>query len=198
MAYGFLDIATTPSVWAAQVANDSAALWRDFAGTREFNRFTEDEAAFIAARDSFYIASVSERGWPYIQHRGGPRGFLRVLDDKTLGFADFRGNRQYISLGNIDANNRVRLFLMDYAERRRMKVYAHGEVRPLDGAPALEERLAPTGFKGSAERFMLFHLETFDWNCSQHITPRFTQAEFLQSLEVQGLVIDHCDASVQK
>jgi uncharacterized protein len=122
MPYGFLDIATTPSVKAAQQANDSATLWTDFKAHRTFDRFTENEAAFIAARDSFYIASVSETGWPYVQHRGGPRGFLRVLDDRTLAFADFAGNRQYISLGNLTSDPRVSLILVDYANRQRLKI----------------------------------------------------------------------------
>ena len=104
MAYRFLDIAATPSVRAAQAANGSGAFWANFKGGRAFDRFTELETRSIAERDSFYMATVSESGWPYVQHRGGPLGFLKVLDDKTLGFADFRGNRQYISLGNVAAN----------------------------------------------------------------------------------------------
>ena len=106
MSYGFLDIAVTPSVRAAQAQNGAAHLWPDFKGDRAFDRFTENEIAFIGERDSFYIASVSETGWPYVQHRGGPRGFLRVIDDRTLAFADFAGNRQYISLGNLGADAR--------------------------------------------------------------------------------------------
>src|SRR6187402_1256865 len=113
MSYGFLDIAVTPSVRAAQAEMGADHLWRDFAGDRASDRFTENEAAFIAARDSFYMATVSETGWPYVQHRGGPPGFLKVLDDRTLGFADFRGNRQYISLGNLAADDRAALILMD-------------------------------------------------------------------------------------
>jgi predicted pyridoxine 5'-phosphate oxidase superfamily flavin-nucleotide-binding protein len=108
MAYKFLDITATPSVRAAQAANDSRDMWEHFKGHRTFDRFTDGEAAFIAERDSFYMATVSESGWPYVQHRGGPAGFLKVLDEKTLGFADFRGNLQYISLGNITADDRAR------------------------------------------------------------------------------------------
>ena len=122
MAYRFLDIAATPSVRAAQAANGSGAFWANFKGGRAFDRFTELETRFIAERDSFYMATVSESGWPYVQHRGGPLGFLKVLDDKTLGFADFRGNRQYISLGNIAANDHVALILMDYPNRARLKI----------------------------------------------------------------------------
>jgi predicted pyridoxine 5'-phosphate oxidase superfamily flavin-nucleotide-binding protein len=174
MGYDYLDIAGTPSVRAAQVANGSAAL---FDRERPSRRFSTEAAAFIAARDSFYLASVSETGWPYVQHRGGPPGFLKLLDDQTLGFADFRGNRQYISLGNLTANDRVALFLMDYPNRQRLKIYARAESRDLVGDPALAERLATPGYRGRPERAILLHLEAFDWNCSQHITPRFTVAD---------------------
>ena len=105
-------------------------IWQDFKGHREFDRFTENEAAFIAHRDSFYMATVSETGWPYVQHRGGPRGFLKLVDDRTLAFADYRGNRQYISTGNLAADDRACLFLMDYVHRALLKVYTHGNTRP--------------------------------------------------------------------
>jgi uncharacterized protein len=107
MTYGFLDIASTPSVKAAQAANGSGDYWSNFHGNRSFDHFGEAEAEFIAARYSFYMATVSETGWPYVQHRGGPPGFLKVLDEKTLGFADFRGNRQYISIGNASADTHL-------------------------------------------------------------------------------------------
>ena len=177
MSYGFLDIASTPSVRAAQEANGSRELWQRFDGDRASDRFTENEIAFIEARDSFHLASVSESGWPYVQHRGGPTGFLKVLDETTLGFADFRGNRQYISLGNISADDRVALLLMDYPNRARLKILAHMEVHELDAASDLASRLALPRYRGKPERAFLLHLETFDWNCPQHITPRFTAAE---------------------
>jgi predicted pyridoxine 5'-phosphate oxidase superfamily flavin-nucleotide-binding protein len=183
MPYGFLDIALTPSVKAAQAANGSAELWFDFHGNRAFDRFTPSETEFITARDSFYMASVSETGWPYMQHRGGPPGFLRVLDETMLGFADFRGNRQYISVGNVAANDRVALFLMDYPGRRRLKILAHAEERDLASDTELAERLATPGYKAKAERAMLFHLEAFDWNCPQHITPRYTESELIPILQ---------------
>jgi hypothetical protein len=177
MTYGFLDIASTPSVRAAQEANGSREVWQRFDGDRASDRFTENEIAFIEARDSFYLASVSESGWPYVQHRGGPTGFLKVLDETTLGFADFRGNRQYISLGNISADDRVALLLMDYPNRARLKILAHMDARELDAASDLASRLALPRYRGKPERAFLLHLETFDWNCPQHITPRFTAAE---------------------
>lgn len=174
MAYGFLDIAMTPAVRAAQAANGAEGLYDKVGINRSFDRFTDAEAAFIAARDSFYMASVSETGWPYVQHRGGPPGFLKIIDAKTLAFADFRGNRQYITLGNTSTENRVALILMDYPNRRRLKIYARIEVSE---DPELAQAVATPGYRGLPERVFLLHLEAFDWNCPQHITPRFTEAE---------------------
>lgn len=179
MAYGFLDIAITPSVRAAQAAMGSADAWVDFKGHREFDRFTENEVAFITDRDSFYLASVSESGWPYVQYRGGPRGFLKALDDKTLGFADYRGNRQYLTVGNVSADPRVAL---DYPARARLKILARAEIVPLEADPALADRLAVPGYKAKAERSILLHLAAFDWNCPQHIVRRFTEAEVAEAV----------------
>ena len=183
MSYGFLDIAITPGVRAAQAAMSSDRLWQDFKGHREFDRFTPDDAAFIAARDSFYMATVSETGWPYVQHRGGPAGFLRVVDERTLGFADYRGNRQYISLGNLSTDDRAALILVDYPNRSRMKIYAHVEPRDLNADPELAARLITPDYKGRAERGYVLRLEHFDWNCPQHITPRFTEAELAAAIQ---------------
>ena len=194
MAYSFLDIARTPSVIAAQSENGSAELYGRPDIPRDFTHFTPKEAAFIAERDSFYLATVSETGWPYVQHRGGPAGFLRVLDERTLAFADYRGNRQYISLGNASANPRVSLFLMDYPNRRRLKIYARMESRPLDADAALAIATASPGYPGKAERVILFHLEAFDWNCPQHITPRFSEAEMVRVLEPVRIRIEQLEA----
>ena len=179
MTYGFLDIAITPSVRAVQEQMGVASRWKDFTGPRAFDSFTGDEAAFIGERDSFYMATVSETGWPYVQHRGGPRGFLKVIDARTLAFADYRGNRQYISTGNLAADDRACLFLMDYRRRARMKIYAHVETLALDAEPALTALLATdaAGYKARPERIFRLRLEAFDWNCSQHITPRFTEED---------------------
>ncbi len=177
MAYGFLNRLTTPSVQAAQAANGARKIWERFDGDRASDWFTPSEAAFIADRDSFYLASVSESGWPYVQHRGGPAGFLKLLDETTLGFADYRGNRQYISLGNTAADDRVSLILMDYPNQARLKILAHMEVRDLAADPALAARLADPDYKGRAERGFVLKLEAFDWNCPQHITRRFTGPE---------------------
>lgn len=177
MSYGFLDVAITPSVRAAQAELGADRLWRNFKGHRQFDRFTENEVAFITERDSFYIASVSETGWPYVQHRGGPAGFLKVVDDKTLAFADYRGNRQYISIGNLAANDRACLFLMDYPGRMRLKIYAHVEKLALDADPALTALVSDVAYGAKLERILRLRLEAFDWNCPQHITPRFTEQQ---------------------
>src|ERR1700722_18644231 len=159
MPYGFLDIASTPGVRAAQEANGSGEFWGNFEGNRAFDRFTPAEAAFIAERDSFYMATVSESGWPYVQHRGGPPGFIRVLDDKTLAIADYRGNRQYITIGNVAAGGRASLILMDYANRRRLKIFAHVEIKNLADDPELAAAVATPGYKAKPERVLLFHLD---------------------------------------
>lgn len=182
MSYGFLDIAITPSVRAAQEQMGVDHLWADFRGERASDRFTRSEELFIAARDSFYIASVSETGWPYVQHRGGPPGFLNVIDERTLAFADYSGNRQYISTGNFAANGRACLFLMDYPRRTRLKIYAHAEVLALDAVPELTEKVSPQGYRARPERLFRLRLDAFDWNCPQHITPRFTEAEITEAI----------------
>lgn len=180
MAYGFLDIATTESVQAAQTAEGSRPFWADFAGHRAFDRFTANERDFIAARDSFYLASVLDNGWPYVQHRGGPAGFVQVLDDRTLGFADYRGNRQYISLGNIRGDGRVALIFVDYPRRHRLKLFARAEAKAWDADPTLTARIATPGARVHPERLFLLHLEAFDWNCPQHITPRYSTTEIAE------------------
>jgi len=177
MPYGFLDIATTESVRAVQAEMGADGIWRAFKGPRQFDRFTPAEIGFIAERDNFFMATASETGWPYVQHRGGPPGFLKVLDETTLAFADYRGNRQYISVGNLKADDRAALILMDYAGRARLKIYAHVEAVPLDTDPALAERVLDTDYRAKPERIMRLKLAAFDWNCPQHIVPRFTEAE---------------------
>lgn len=181
MGYGFLDIAVTPTVKAEQQKLGVAQMWQDFKGHREFDRFTEGEAHFIAQRDSFYMATTSETGWPYVQHRGGPPGFLKLIDDRTLAFADHRGNFQYITLGNLSASDKACLFLMDYPRRSRLKIYARAEAVPLDADAALTERVL-AGTRGKPERIVRLRLEAFDWNCPQHITQRFTEAELADAL----------------
>ena len=178
MARAFAEIAFTDSVRAAQgrYGTRKANAGFELDGERR-DRLGEHEIAFLAGRDSFYIGSVAENGWPYVQHRGGPKGFLKVLDEKTIGFADFRGNRQYISVGNLSADGRVSLFLMDYPNRRRLKLWARARIVHPEEDPELVVRLEVPGYKARVERGIVMAIEALDWNCPQHITPRFTEAE---------------------
>jgi predicted pyridoxine 5'-phosphate oxidase superfamily flavin-nucleotide-binding protein len=182
MTYGFLDALTTPGVRAAREANGVGQMWDEMELDLPQNRLTDRELSFIAARDSFYIASISETGWPYIQHRGGPAGFLRPLSEQSLGFTDYAGNRQYLTLGNISSESRVALFLMDYPNRRRLKILAHMTTHDLAAEPNLASKLATSGHGGRPERGFTLQLHAFDWNCPQHITPRFTEMEFVAAM----------------
>ncbi|WP_299375856.1 pyridoxamine 5'-phosphate oxidase family protein [uncultured Tateyamaria sp.] len=168
----------TPGVRALQEADGSAEMYARNYGPRT-HALNADEVAFVAQRTSFYMASVSETGWPYVQHRGGPAGFLKVLDDHTLAFADYRGNRQHISEGNLASDNRVSLFLMDYPRKARLKMQGHATVVRAEDAPALAARVAVDG-QGRVERVVTIALAAFDWNCPQFITPRFDAAEIAQ------------------
>jgi predicted pyridoxine 5'-phosphate oxidase superfamily flavin-nucleotide-binding protein len=177
MVKNFADIAFTESVKAQQEQYGSRQQYAQMDRLARGTTLTIAETEFIAARDSFYLATVGANGYPYVQFRGGPPGFLRVLDAQTLGYADFRGNRQYITVGNLDQNNRVALILMDYANQSRLKIYARIEVINAKDRPDLMERLRVPGYDAKLERAMLLHIEAFDWNCPQHITPRFTMEE---------------------
>jgi len=162
------DVAFTSAVKAQQSRRGSRAAYARLEERGGWSAtITEDLAAFIADRDSFYVATANAAGQPYIQHRGGPRGFLRVLDDRTLGFADFRGNRQYITAGNLAENDRAFIFLMDYENRQRIKIW--GRARVVDDDTALLARLAPAGYRAQPEQAILFAVEAWDANCPQHI-----------------------------
>ncbi len=178
MPQAYADIAFTPNVRAMQSAMGS----RDVYARRERDPhgpavLGAEEAAFVAARDSFYLATLGETGWPYVQFKGGPAGFLEVVDERTLGYADFRGNVQYISDGNLKANDRVALILVDHAHRRRLKVYGRARLVDRTEDPALLARLERPDYRARVERAVVIAVEAFDWNCPQHITPRFTEAE---------------------
>lgn len=179
MTHRFAEIAFTDSVKATQEHYRSRSQnerFETYGGPNE--ALGPGEAEFIAARDSFYMATVSETGWPYLQHRGGPTGFLRVLGPRQLAFADFRGNTQYVSVGNLVRNDRVALILMDYPKRLRLKIL--GRVRSVgivECDPEILKRVELPTYRARVERVMLIDVEAFDWNCPQHITPRFTQAE---------------------
>jgi predicted pyridoxine 5'-phosphate oxidase superfamily flavin-nucleotide-binding protein len=178
MAHRFSEIAFTPAVKAMQERMGSRGAYaRREAGPEPVgHRMTEAEAAFLGERDSFYMATVGETGWPYIQHRGGPKGFVRVLDGGTIGFADLRGNRQYVTVGNLAGDDRVSLFFMDYPNRRRLKLFGRARiVGPDEISPP--SRLSTTNDRGRVERGILIGVEGFDWNCPQHITERYALDE---------------------
>lgn len=180
MVQSFAQIMFTPGVKALQERHGSRSSYsriEERAG-HEHPLLGESEAAFIAARDSFYMASVSESGWPYVQHRGGPPGFLKVLDERTIGFADFRGNRQYVSAGNLLHDDRVSLILMDYPNRRRLKLLGRARILDIEEHSEAIARLELPDYRAHVERGILIEVEAFDWNCPQHIVPRYTEAEF--------------------
>ena len=178
MSRAFSDISFTESVKRVQAQYGSRESNQRFEHSEDAqNALTESEALFISARDSFYQASVSETGWPYVQHRGGAAGFLKVLNNKTIGYADFRGNRQYISVGNLSSDNRISLILMDYAHRQRLKIWGRVEIVDPADAPETISKLEVATYRGRIERGIIIHVEAYDWNCPQHITPRFTEAE---------------------
>lgn len=144
---------------------------------------TAKELGYIALRDSFYMASVNADGWPYMQHRGGPAGFLRHIEGNRIGFADYRGNKQYISTANLAGNDRVSLFLMDYPNKDRLKLVGHAHSIELADDPALVTSLMPEGYRAAPERAFLIDVIGWEWNCSQHITPRFTEAEISAAIQ---------------
>ncbi len=172
MGNKFAEIAFTDSVRDAQSRMKSRDVMATMTSGEPYHHVLGDnEIAFVGARDSFYMASTGDSGWPYVQHRGGPSGFIRILDEKTLAFPDFRGNRQYISLGNLTHDNRTCLFFMDYTNRIRLKIF--GRVTTSEDSELLQ-KLAFPGYKARIERAMVIDVEAFDWNCPQHIVPRYS------------------------
>jgi predicted pyridoxine 5'-phosphate oxidase superfamily flavin-nucleotide-binding protein len=182
MTHRFADITFTDSVKAAQERYGSrqqnARLQNDWGPN---DKLTSKEIEFIEQRDSFYLATVNEEGWPYVQHRGGPTGFLSVLGEAELTYADFRGNKQLISAGNLTNNNRCSLILMDYANRRRLKILGRMRMQDSNGSGIGQTTKRSLGdYKATVERTVFIDVVAFDWNCPQHITPRYTETEFAQ------------------
>jgi hypothetical protein len=177
------DIAFTPKVKSAQTLYGSRDAYQRFEKDEDKGKeLTQREIAFIAQRDSFYQATVSETGWPYVQHRGGPPGFLKVLDAQTIGYADFRGNLQYLSVGNLTTDNRISLILMDYANRRRLKIWGRARIVHETESADLVAKLEVPTYRARVERGVVIDVEAYDWNCPQHITPRYSQEEVEQLL----------------
>ena len=185
MSRAFADIAFTPSVRAIQEQQGSAAGYAKFLEPEadRGDRIGPAEAEFISQRDGFYQATVSDTGWPYVQFRGGPRGFLKVLDDQTIAYADLRGNRQYLSAGNLADNDRISLILMDYPNRRRLKVWGRTRLVDAKADPSLTASLKHPTYRGLPERAVVISIEALDWNCPQHIPQRMTLEELEPQLQ---------------
>ncbi len=181
MGKSFAKIAFTPLVKQQQTLHGSRTAYDRVEQTGPpGDRLTPQERDFIATRDSFYIASTSETGWPYLQHRGGPAGFIHILDDRTIAFADLRGNKQYVSIGNLQHDDRVALFFMDYPSQSRLKILGHATIHEGPEAADLVQQLRSPQEKDPIERAIVIHVEAFDWNCPQHITPRYTEEQIIQ------------------
>lgn len=177
MADKFMQTVLTPAVLEAE-RHYYGRTYPSFADAPESDALRDEEIEFIESRDSFYLATVTENDWPYLQHRGGPRGFLRVLGPQQIGFADYGGNRQMISVGSLAVNDRVSLFLMDYPARERLKLLGHAKVLDAREHPDLVEKVAPPGgHAAKVERILVIDVLSYDWNCPKFITPRFTAAE---------------------
>lgn len=185
MPRAFSELTFTPAVRAHQRRMGSAESYAKFieGGPLQGHLIGATEKAFIEARDGFYQSTVSETGWPYVQYRGGPIGFLKVLGPQTIGYADFSGNKQYISRGNFDGNDRIALIMMDYANQRRLKVL--GRVEIAEGSKAAAD-LYPDSAEAPAERAVIIHVAALDWNCPRHITPRYSEAELRPHLNELG------------
>ncbi|MBK9076614.1 MAG: pyridoxamine 5'-phosphate oxidase family protein [Flavobacteriales bacterium] len=199
MAKNFASLAFTPAVQKQlQEQYGSRSAYARMEKQVYQDGLTENEQAFIAERDSFYMASIGANGFPYIQHRGGPHGFVQAIDANTVAFIDVQGNQQFISVGNISERPNVSLIFMDYPHRTRLKIYATAEVVPLESAPDLVERLMPAGFKARPQRLIKLHMEAYDWNCPQHITPRFTQEELVDALDAQRDYVEGLEREVAR
>ncbi len=182
MNQNFTKFAFTESVKKAQELYGSRKAYARMGESGDSYVLTEREISFIESRDSFYMATVGENGWPYVQFRGGPRGFLKIIDNTTLGIADFRGNRQYISVGNINATNKASLFLIDYPSQTRLKIWAISEIFDAYQNQELLEKVKMPDYNALIERIIIFKIQAYDWNCPQHITPRYTTEEIQREI----------------
>jgi uncharacterized protein len=196
MSDRYLDIATTPSVAAARTKYRGIEAATD--GPVRNDRLGPREAAFIESVDGFYLGTVSETGWPYIQYRGGPPGFLRVFDAGRIGFADFAGNRQYLTTGNLSANAKVALFLMDYANRRRLKLLGLAAIVDPRDDESLAGALAVADYRATIERLIVIRVEACNWNCSRHIAARFRAADIAPALAARDARIAELTAEVER
>jgi uncharacterized protein len=182
----------------AQAGSRSAYARMELGAPGEPDLIGASEADFIAARDSFYMSTITENGWPYIQHRGGPAGFVQVLADNRLAFADYDGNRQYISVSNLEQSDRVALFLMDYPNRRRLKLIGHARSVAIDEVPEIVRFLQAVEYRGVPERGIVIQVTGFDWNCPQHITPRFTREQIEERIRPLRTEVETLQAEVTR
>ena len=196
MAIKYLDLTFTESVCRVQEQYYGRA--GKIAGASERDPLGQAEAEFIAARDSFYVGSISESGWPYIQHRGGPLGFLRVINETTLAFADYKGNRQLLPTGNVSVNDRVALFLMDYKNRERLKILGHARVEDAHAHPELIEQITDPKMRSAVERLVFIDVVSFDWNCPKYITSRYSAEEVEEHVEPLKQRIAELEAQLRK
>ncbi len=205
MAKNYASLAFTDEVKKIQEKMGSRATYARLEKNTYVDGLTQNEVSYIAGMDSFYLATIGENGFPYIKYRGGPKGFVKVLDAKRIGFIDFSGNKQYISVGNIATHPNVSLIMVDYPTRSRLKILAKVEIINIKEAPDLYNTLDLDGYPFKPERMMVFHIEAYDWNCHQHITPKYTlediqdafasQHEYITKLETE---IKELKASVQE
>ena len=196
MAKNFAEIAFSDAVKELQEKNGSRKNYERMEKNQVRNGLTENEIGFIEDRDSFYMASMGENGFPYIQHRGGPKGFVKILDPKRIGFIDFKGNMQFISVGNIATNNNVALIMIDYPTKTRLKIYAKAEIVELKDNPQLYDVLNLEDYEFRPDRMMILHIEAFDWNCPQHITARYTYEDIEEVFTSQKTVIANLEKEV--
>ena len=198
MAKNFAEIAFTESVKKLQEKAGSRKSYERMEKFYVIDGLTNKETSFIKDRDSFYLATIGVKEFPYIQHRGGPKGFLKVLDSKRIGFIDFVGNKQYVSVGNMATNKNVSLIMVDYPTKTRLKVFAKAEVIELKDNEELFESLDLKDYKFRPERMMVFHIEAYDWNCPQHITPRYTVNEIEDAFSPQQKYIDSLEKEIKE
>lgn len=197
MAKNFAEIAFTEAVKKLQEKHGSRRSYDRMEKFSVIDGLTSNENTFIQNRDSFYLATIGVKEFPYVQHRGGPKGFLKVLGSKRIGFIDFVGNKQYVSVGNMATNNNVSLIMVDYPTRTRLKIFAKAKVVELNDNPELYELLNLEDYKFRPERMMIFHIEAYDWNCPQHITPRYTIDEINEAFSPQKDYIARLEKEIE-
>lgn len=199
MGSQFRKIAFTESVKQVQALMGSRKNYaREEASPSTNDKLTENETSFIAERDSFYMSSVSETGWPYVQHRGGPKGFLKILSETEIGFADYTGNRQYISVGNVNRDSRVSIILVDYPNQARLKIFGIARIIDQTTEQELMSKLISLDYNARVERAFIIEIKGFDWNCPQHITPRWTADDIQKAVTPLKLKIEQLENQLRE